>query len=343
MATGAQVFARTTNLVRRFMEAEGIRSTVVRRKLDEASRFERMPIELWWALLQDLADACGDPGVGLRVGRYAQAHDVGMLGYQAASCDTLGQALQRLQRFQLLLHDLSFSWVRQHESELHFGWTNDRGYSTAISNDVLVSGLLTVIDTFVAPQRLRPSLIEFPDPRPGARNRHEEFLGCPVRFGCETLAIRIPLGLLQLPINSRDAHLCHILDRKADAMVKSLAESDEFLTAFQRAMMAGLEEGALSMVWLSRKMKTPVRSLYRGLQLRGKSYKGLLDNLRLELAHQYLADPALSLSEIALMLGYSEQSAFSRAFRKWTGETPLQVRKTLASDPRAQAGHGFSV
>ena len=57
MATCAQVFARTTNLVRRFMEAEGIRSTVVRRKLDEASRFERMPIELWWALLQDLADA----------------------------------------------------------------------------------------------------------------------------------------------------------------------------------------------------------------------------------------------------------------------------------------------
>ncbi|HEJ2575411.1 TPA: helix-turn-helix transcriptional regulator [Pseudomonas aeruginosa] len=53
----------------------------------------------------------------------------------------------------------------------------------------------------------------------------------------------------------------------------------------------------------------------------------MLDELRQQLAKQYLADPALSLSEIALMLGYSEQSAFSRAFRGWYGETPLRYRK----------------
>lgn len=332
MATGAQVFARTTHLVRRFMEAEGVNSPALQRDLDETCRFERMPIELWWQLLDDLAETSGDPAVGLRVGRYAQAQDVGVLGYLAASSDTLAQALQRLQRFQLLLHDLSFSWVRQQGPDLYFGWASELGHSTAISNDVLVSALLTVMDTLTAPQRVRPSLIEFRDPRPAGGDRHEEFLGCPVRFGCETLALRIPIKLLQVPINSRDPHLCEILERKADAMVKSLSDSDEFLTTFQQAMMAGLEEGELSMQWLSNKLNTPVRSLYRGLQQRDKTYKGLLDKLRLELAHQYLADPALSLSEIALMLGYSEQSAFSRAFRKWTGETPLQVRKSFGSE-----------
>ncbi|MBB86027.1 MAG: hypothetical protein CMP06_01805 [Xanthomonadales bacterium] len=337
MATGAQVFARTTHLIRRFMDAEGISKPALSQKLDETSRFERVPIEQWWQLLDELAIACGDPTVGLRVGRYAQAQDVGVLGYLVASCETLGQALQRLQRFQLLLHDLSFSWVRQVGSELYFGWAGERGHSTAISNDVLVSGLLTVMDTLIAPQKVRPSLIEFPDQPPENRDIHEQFLACPVRFACETLAIKIPVALLQLPINSRDEHLCQILDRKADAMIRSLSHSDEVLSSFQQAMMVGLEEGELSMQWLSNKLETPVRSLYRGLQQRDETYKGLLDKLRLELAQQYLADPTLSLSEIALMLGYSEQSAFSRAFRKWAGETPLRFRKQLGSDTKRQA------
>lgn len=84
------------------------------------------------------------------------------------------------------------------------------------------------------------------------------------------------------------------------------------------------------MAWLAKKLNMPLRSLYRSLHQRDQTYKGLLDKLRQELANQYLADPALSLSEISLMLGYSEQSAFSRAFRNWTGKTPLQVRKALS-------------
>ncbi len=80
--------------------------------------------------------------------------------------------------------------------------------------------------------------------------------------------------------------------------------------------MVGLEEGELSMQWLSNKLETPVRSLYRGLQQRDETYKGLLDKLRLELAQQYLADPTLSLSELALTRGDPQPHAFTRSFRK---------------------------
>ncbi|GLQ31536.1 AraC family transcriptional regulator [Litoribrevibacter albus] len=311
------------------MESEGLQCPALSHKLDEANRHERIPIEQWWQLLEDLAEKTDDPAVGLRVGRHAQPQDVGVLGYLAASCDTLGQALLRLNRFQLLLHDLSFTWVRQEGPNLYFGWAGDRGASTALSNEVLVSGLLTVMDTLTSPNRGRPVLIEFPDGQPGKRDLYERFFGCPVQFGCETLALRVPTALLGLPINSRDPQLRQVLDQQAEAMSRSLSGADEFLRQFQQAMMAGLEEGQLSMAWLSRKLRTPVRSLYRSLQQREKTYKGLLDELRLELAYQYLGDPALSLPEIALMLGYSEQSAFSRAFRKWTGQAPLRYRKGL--------------
>ena len=69
------------------------------------------------------------------------------------------------------------------------------------------------------------------------------------------------------------------------------------------------------------------RSLYRLLQDRGLRYKTVLNTLRYELAKNYLNDAQLSLPEISLMLGYSEQSAFSRAFKEWSGETPMHYRR----------------
>jgi len=70
--------------------------------------------------------------------------------------------------------------------------------------------------------------------------------------------------------------------------------------------------------------------LYRRLQERNLTYKGLLNQLRFQLAQRYLADRQLSLSEIALLLGYSEQSAFTRAFKSWCGQTPLHFRKAIS-------------
>jgi len=327
MSHSVLVFARIAHILTRFMEAEGVACAPLQYKLNAATRAERIPIEQWWELLEQLAETSGDPLVGLRVGRHARLQDAGVLGYLAASCATLGEALQRMQHYQALLQNLSCVGLRADGPHLHLGWAGDKGPSTDASNDVLVSGMLTVLDTLVSPHRVRPVQIEFPRPATANRTIHERALGCRVHFGGDTLAITIRLADLGLPINSQDAHLRQLLDQQAAAMLESLAHPDAFLIEFQRAMMRGLEEGALSMQWLSRQQQTPVRSLYRALRQRDRTYKGMLDELRQQLAKQYLADPALSLSEIALMLGYSEQSAFSRAFRGWYGETPLRYRK----------------
>ena len=324
----ALILARLTHLVRRFMEAEGLSLDLLNEYTNAASSgSERLPIGQWWALLERVAQVSNDPHVGLRIGKLTQIQDVGVLGYLAASCETLGQAMQRLQRFEGLLQQLAASSVAVDGDCIRLAWTNENGHSTDLSNEVLISGLLTVLGILIAPHRIKPVCVEFPRKSDSGLATYEAMLGCPVQFARPQLAVRLRADNLMLPINSRDTHLMQLLEQQAATALKGLEHSDEFLIQLQKAMSRGLLERNASMPWVAVQLNMSVRSVYRALNERGKTFKGQLDELRQTLAQQYLADETLSLSEIALLLGYSEQSAFNRAFRQWTGSTPLKHRR----------------
>lgn len=326
----ALILARLTHIVRRFMEAEGLSLDLLNEYTNVASSgSERLPIGQWWALLERVAQVSNDPHVGLRIGKLTQIQDVGVLGYLAASCETLGQAMQRLQRFEGLLQQLAASSVAVDGDCIRLAWTNENGHSTDLSNEVLISGLLTVLGILIAPHRIKPVCIEFPRKSGSGLATYEAMLGCPVQFAQPQLAVRLRAVNLMLPINSRDTHLMQLLEQQAATALKGLEHSDEFLIQLQKAMSRGLLERNASMSWVAVQLNMSVRSVYRALNERGKTFKGQLDELRQILAQQYLADETLSLSEIALLLGYSEQSAFNRAFRQWTGSTPLKHRREL--------------
>lgn len=324
----ALILARLTHIVRRFMEAEGLSLDLLNEYTNAASSgSERLPIGQWWALLERVAQVSNDPHVGLRIGKLTQIQDVGVLGYLAASCETLGQAMQRLQRFEGLLQQLAASSVAVDGDCIRLAWTNENGHSTDLSNEVLISGLLTVLGILIAPHRIKPVCVEFPRKSDSGLATYEAMLGCPVQFARPQLAVRLRADNLMLPINSRDTHLMQLLEQQAATALKGLEHSDEFLIQLQKAMSRGLLERNASMPWVAVQLNMSVRSVYRALNERGKTFKGQLDELRQTLAQQYLADETLSVSEIALLLGYSEQSAFNRAFRQWTGSTPLKHRR----------------
>ncbi|HEX4878316.1 MAG TPA: AraC family transcriptional regulator ligand-binding domain-containing protein [Limnobacter sp.] len=325
----ALVLSRITNILRRFMEAEGLNLELLGDQLNAASSAERFPVGDWWALLEHLAQLCHDPHVGLRIGKLAQIQDGGVLGYLAASCETLGQAMLRWQRFEGLLQSLSVSSVEMEEDCIRMAWSNANGYSTDLSNEVFISSLLTVLRMLVAPHSIEPVCVEFPKKSTSGNSVYERALGCPVHFACTQLSVKLRMQDLMLPINSRDVHLMKLLEQQATVALQGLEQSDSFLIRLNNAMARGLLEGTASAQWVATQLDMPLRSVYRALHERGTSFKQQLDELRQTLAQRYLEDNTLSLSEIALLLGYSEQSAFNRAFRKWTGSTPLKRRKEL--------------
>ena len=111
--------------------------------------------------------------------------------------------------------------------------------------------------------------------------------------------------------------------------VAAMPDADAFDRSLQQTLLSLLPEGGATVARVAEALHVSVRTLQRRLDSRGLTWQQVLDRSREELARHYLADRALTLSDIALLLGFSEQSAFTRAFRRWTGETPVQIRKRL--------------
>ncbi len=301
----------------------------LRRTLAKYDASQRMSITTWWDSLEQIAKVQPLPALGLRIGDHVKVHNFGVLGYLAASCETLGQALQRCQRFQPLLHNLTPAISSRQAKSMHFSWSPAYGRSTRLSNEVVVGSLLRLARILTGHDTLTPAMVEFPEETPPNLAAYKKLLGCPVRFKARTVAVHLPLKTLAMPINSGDPHLRTLLDQQAQALLQVLPQPDTFLSALQKLIVNALQEGESSAEQIAGKMQLPERTLYRRLQERNLSYKGLLNEVRFQLAQQYLADPRLSLSGTALMLGYSEQSSFTRAFKSWCGQTPLHYRKAL--------------
>jgi AraC-like DNA-binding protein len=121
--------------------------------------------------------------------------------------------------------------------------------------------------------------------------------------------------------------LLALLDQQAERLLREVASVSAPIEAWRASLVSLIRDGQTSLAALAEAHHLSPRSLQRRLAEQGSSFQHLLDSTRQQLAEAYLRDPHLELAEIALLLGYSEQSAFARAFRQWTGLAPAQWRK----------------
>ncbi|MEO6699246.1 MAG: AraC family transcriptional regulator, partial [Paraperlucidibaca sp.] len=124
-------------------------------------------------------------------------------------------------------------------------------------------------------------------------------------------------------------YLSSLLERQAEAMLQALPKQDPLLSDVQQAILSIMQDSAPSMALVAERIGMAERSLYRALEARGTGFKELVRALRFELAKDYLRGSDLTLPNISLLLGFADQSVFTRAFRQWSGTTPLQWRKQI--------------
>jgi AraC-like DNA-binding protein len=133
--------------------------------------------------------------------------------------------------------------------------------------------------------------------------------------------------VLNLPLRKSDPALLALLDRQAEAVLAEVSRVPAVVDAWRRTLVPLIREGRTGLAALAEAHHTSVRSLQRRLAEQGTSFQQLLDDTRRHLAEGHLKNARLDVAEIALLLGYSEQSAFTRAFRSWTGVTPALWRR----------------
>jgi len=326
MYGGMYVSGALTGMLRDYLDAEGLAAPECRALLDEWPVEARIPLADWVHLLQLIEAVDPRPALGLAIGRHAAPRHAGVMGYIGLSCDTLGEAMLRFERYHRLVYDGNPATMAAHGEVVSLSWDVEHGYPGQLADETAIAAFLTLIHKLVGTP-LYPRAVNFVNPAPADLRPYEDFFQCKVTFGGSITYGTFPFSFLLQPIAHSDPGLRVLLESQADSLLRALPNNDSFQKALKEALVRSLHDGMPTLEQVASRLTISTRTLQRRLEEMELNFQRLLDRTRAELARGYLLDGHLSLSEIALLLGYSEQSAFNRAFKRWTGQTPKSLRK----------------
>jgi len=280
-------------------------------------------------LLEDASAELGDPCLGLRVGLATHPRDVGPLGFVLLNSPTVGAAVDNLVRY------LGF-----HQTGAEITANEDRGYwrlayrvlHPAMADlhqdaECTVGILIAGVAHLVARE---PALkeVHFRRSTPAGEDAYRAALpGVTLRFDQPMDAVLVDPEIASQPIVGADEALLHILEQHAQLLLEQSPGEDELYSRVEQAVAQSLHGGQPRVTQVARGLGMGERTLQRRLSERGLTFNDVVDQVRERLARQNVARDGVTLTEVAFLLGYSESSAFIRAFRRWTGETPRAYRK----------------
>lgn len=282
---------------------------------------ERIPCTSIPAVIGEAMRSRPMSNLGIKVAAETPIGAFQLLDYLIVTCESVSQGMRQLARY-LRLSEAPFS-VEIHDAEdpirLVFVGIQE-SFTAEFEIGLAIFHLRRETES-----RLRPEYVGFTH-RPEDIGEAEHLLGCPVRTQAPWVGVALSRQSWELPLRRRDAGLQSVLLRNAEEVAARLPETNAVVADLRRMLMTRLAQGKSDMESVARSTATSVRSLQRRLAAAGTSYQELLDSTRREAAGRYLADRALSVSEVAYLLGYSEPAAFHRAFKRWHGSTPQEFR-----------------
>ena len=171
-----------------------------------------------------------------------------------------------------------------------------------------------------------PRRVTFTHRAPLDVGEHERVFGCPVRFEEERNRLLIGRAAWEAPTSGAHPGVLRVLSEHADLLLERLPRGPDLVERTRRAIAGRLRGGDPSLEGVARELAMSERSLQRHLREHGYTFNALADEVRETTARLYLQQPDIALAEIAYLLGFADQSAFNRAFKRWTGVTPLAHR-----------------
>lgn len=287
----------------------------------------RLPGPTVLAIWNALRAETGDPALQLVAPAALPFGAYRLIDYLVAASATLGDGIERFARYFGLIADR----VTLRVEELSGDWcltvaTADGGAVPPLYVDYIFAALVTRIRMSIRPDMAVAGL-ELRLATPATASRYAEVFRAPVRFGAAADRIRFTRAEWRRPTVDGDAALVAVLEEHARILgARTPQATGGFLGAVERTLASQLSDAA-SVDTVARALNVSVRTLQRRLADYGTSYRKVSDTVQARLAEGYLADPAVSVSEVAFLLGFSEQSAFNRAFHRWTGMSPGRWRR----------------
>jgi AraC-like DNA-binding protein len=289
----------------------------------------QIPADQYYRLWKQITQRAESPNFGLDFARETHQQPVGGVLYTVMfNCPSVGAAMEKLARYHGLATDLIQIRIHQQEGNICYAWeaTVDELPSNRHISEAVISWLFFTLQR-LAGGKLAINEVRFRHHPPADINVHLKTFDCTLAFSQPRDAIVVPLAGLDLPIPLADRRVLTRLEVLLHEQLQEFYPPDTCSERVSRWMVEILLGGeGLSLEKIAQRASLSTRQLQNKLKREGISYRQLLERVRQEMAQKYLSEPEMSLVDIAFLLGFSNQSAFNHAFKRWTGMSPGKYR-----------------
>jgi AraC-like DNA-binding protein len=288
---------------------------------------ERLSVRSQVALLDEAAVALKDDGLGFTLAREFDPRELGLLYYVMASSQTLGDALKRVARYSKITNDAVVVGYREgNRLIISLSYSGVPRHSDRHQIEFCMFAVLRLCRVLTG-QNLVPQHFWISHHRSGANSEMARFVGTKVEFGADKDEFALNLDARELPLIHADTHLNDLLLKYCEvALADRRGDISQLRTRVENAISSLLPHGRVLVEDVARSLGMSERTLARRLSDEGLNFTEILQQLRRDLAVRYLDDRKLHVSKIAWLLGFNEVSAFTHAFKRWTGKTPREMR-----------------
>lgn len=284
----------------------------------------RFPVSRLEAAWNHAAALIPDPCFGLRGARAWHPSMLGALGFAWMSSSTLREAFGRWARYGCIVHSSHKLRLTQSDTGLEVCPEPLLGDTPPAAVDAWFAAIVAMCRMSVG-DTLDPVAVCLCREQPPCAGDYEALFRCPVYFSSPENSFVLPLAAVDRPLASANTALAQLHDRVLAETMHGHDRSD-FVAQVTRSLIDRLPSGPVTEARMAKILGLSQRTLQRKLSEEGTSFGQVFDSVRKELAMDYVSGSDISLIEISYLLGFSEASSFSRAFRRWTGRAPRTVR-----------------
>lgn len=297
--------------------------------LDTMNGIQAVPADSFFSLHEHLDNKLG-PGFAVRVGQQMLLEDYGVLGLSWKTCSKAGEIFERSERyFKLLSNTYVFRVEKEEDTATVFLLRDTYRRGVELSNEATLSATVVVLKAMTE-KNIFPIEVTFKHGPPSDLTSYYDAFGCTALFNQSHYSISYKPADFETRTAKADISINRfLLERVEEETIGVKISPGKIVHDLQQLIKDALPSGIPSITQMGSHLSMSARTLTRRLSENGLTYRELIKETQLDISKELLKDPGRSIGEIAFHTGFSEQSAFNRAFKRWTGQSPSEFNKSL--------------